>query len=711
MLKNDPNILSTLPAAPKQTDYRNVSISSEDVKANPNKPLEEVAQTKETFKQLNQPHQLPSQKNMLEAEQTWKGVVKDTRNHNHDVIGKQNIRKTLIERIQNHYLQLSLEDAERILDYTLEYIQRHSVITVAFSENILENNTLDYIRVLTTFETGTTGNRKQNDEDKTKRIQAENELFSNISAEHEIQLQNNELARPRYGKLQLIDSSLRSSVPKPATQYGGSFLVLDNGVKAISTFTPGDSLNTYSTGKGLIPSTADTFELLLHQLNDRQLIDTLEWAINGKEAPDINDYIEAQLPAIDVSNSDHVRNILIRDSRTISKEIKKMFGDRNINVENHSGNLKQKREAFKEAIKNKNSNVSDIKKMLKENPWLINTTFEPNQTVLDVAAQRGNTDVFRHLSHTLTGVNVNTARAEDMSVLNQDTFAKAYYHAAAQGNKEVMAVLDSNPALVKGKMINSATFLKDFQSKHSSKNPIEEAIAEGNAPILQILLEKEEDLTPDMKGNNTLRSAVLSGSTVTVLMLLEQKDINKEGLRDKKLLLDALKNGNAEMTKLLLINGADVSPENRKEFENATKNPECKAALKAYCDLEKEAMKKIKTMLKDMNTGTDFNEALREHCSSIITPDHFKSDQLEKARDLSKVELGFFERIKGFFVGEDKVKLNKLTDELMKDLKGTEEFKILQGARAERVFFPKKSFTEKIQEERNNVDRSDQKRR
>lgn len=211
-----------------------------------------------------------------------------------------NIYESLIKQL----VDWGYRHPETVLAQCVDFLQNHTVIATYFSaqhkDKMLFHELLNIHQKAAPSES-----RKKSEEVFIKNISINNSIYSHLEENIKADFIENIFARPRYGKYLFINSvedfTSNSDIDfkyQRRFYYGESLAILDAVVKFNSTFTQYDSFH--------IPNDTVTcnyyhFHILLAQDND--LLHRLAQCAVKNDLSLINmrpDYVEAQLPAIDL---------------------------------------------------------------------------------------------------------------------------------------------------------------------------------------------------------------------------------------------------------------------------------------------------------------------------------------------------------------------------------------------------------------------------
>lgn len=273
-----------------------------------------------TLPTLKFPLLTESENKYIESRKLWSDVVSATDQLNESYKMQVDVKTKLYERLGN----LGYQTPSVLLEKCLKHLQDHSALVVTFNASMLKKGLSDF-QLLNMFEKGISHDDWYADYQRHRTLTEEG-LFSRLDSHTSIALQQNPLAKPRYGALILLDAS--SSIT-PCT-YGKSFLVLKNIVKYNSLFLAKDSLNYLvdiygdnPTRKSLTPATFHHLEILLLECGDKKLKSIIDWVITGAVPKDYSHqnphyrgieehgYIEVLLPSVNILDASLVERIHI----------------------------------------------------------------------------------------------------------------------------------------------------------------------------------------------------------------------------------------------------------------------------------------------------------------------------------------------------------------------------------------------------------------
>jgi ankyrin repeat protein len=551
--------------------YKNQSLSSEDFADETGEITKETiakkVKEKGDFKHIEHPISFPSQDKMVKGREIWDRVVKETKTKNRNDIKNNNIRDELVKRIKSLYQNIPDEKANRLLDYIIQRMQRDSVISVTFPTSFLNEQGFNKHRVASTFETNTKNNIYID-----RRKPVEDKFISHTSKELQQQFKENYLSRPRYGKLALFGAG---NVPDGVNYYGNSFLVLNDKIKFNATFTPKD---TFTDSFNL--STIENLELLLKQMDNTCFNSIINWANNGTKPildniyKDLN-YIEAQIPAINILNPEQVTNIHVDDSQEIPTEIQDRFKNLGIDFTNDTNNpFIIKFVEFFSLISSPNPDIKIVREYIEKYPFIHKLRDKKNTTTLTIAASAGNVEVVKLLIHELTGYSIDQlTQLKELQIYDQKLIANAISFSSDKHE-----ILDLLQPLIP-KVINEISLIpaisksqNDFilelikhgadinQLNEHGITPLITAVSLGNIDSTKLLIEQDAKLeATNINGETALMCAAYFGK-IDALKILIEKGANLEAVNEigNSVLIWALKNNKIDVLKVLIEKKANL---------------------------------------------------------------------------------------------------------------------------------------------------------
>lgn len=447
-------------------NYKNESLSSSDLADFEDKPtvaqIEVRVRSKKDFIERDDRIELSSQGRMNQASRAWNKVVAETRKSNKDEIKSKDVKAKLIKKTMTLMKCKSPEEAERLVDFTIQMMQRHSSILVNFPTNFLSDEQLQKHRLMNAFE----GAGTRDSDYIASREREEDKLVSHTTEKTKQKLKQNVSARPRYGQLLLFGSN---QIPS-SNQHGDSYMILDEKLKLESTFTLGDTLNA----QNLRLSTIENFELMLFDASKTDFINIFRWAVNGTALDNIRgegEYIEAQMPVIDILDTNSVKSIHVNsDTKELDQKTLDGFESIGLAIDNKDSDYTYKiRDAFFHLIKDPKADPKEVKKIIERYVYLPKLRDKDGVTMLEIAAKSGNVAVLNILVKELTGRNIEEWKGRDLGEYEKHMFCKVMYAAAQNSNKEVLKVLSKN--------LN----ISDLRDIHS------------NTPLMLAMLDRNED--------------------------------------------------------------------------------------------------------------------------------------------------------------------------------------------------------------------------
>lgn len=453
----NPNILDTKPRGASRT-YKNESLSSSDISDFSEKPTVEQIQARvrsqKDFIERDDKIELSSQSRMNKASRVWNKVVAETKHINKKEIESPKVKQNLIKKVMTLMNCKTPVEAERLLEFTIQMMQRHSSIMVNFPTTFLNDHDFQKHRLKTAFE----GFNPRGEYYLNRRKNREDELVAHTKDITKLDLSRNEYARPRYGQLLLFGND---QVPQKHEWYGDSYMILDEKLKLESTFTLGD---TY-IDKNLRLSTIGYLELMLLDANKIDFKDIFRWAINGAVPrfytgdKNYKSYVEAQMPVIDILNSKYVKNIHVNsDSKKLDKEVLDEFENLGIAIDNNNlESIYKIRNSFFDLIKDKNVNPEEVKRLIERYPYLPKLRDKDNITTLEMAAKSGNVEILNILVKELTGRTIHGWKGKSLGEYEKHMFCKLLYAAVQNSSIEVAELISRNINIVDLRDVHSNT--------------------------------------------------------------------------------------------------------------------------------------------------------------------------------------------------------------------------------------------------------------
>lgn len=403
-------------------------------------------------------------------------------------------------------------------------------------------------------------------------------------------LKHNIYARPRYGTFYLLD---RRNPITPTTYYGSSFLVLRDITKLNALYNPYDSMDAkYNHGKDLHPCTYDHLDLLLLQCQDSLLSALLQRVTTGTLPQDFsqqyegsnlsaNGYIEVMLPAIDFFDPLLVSHIHINRNEYDLPQSEMDLIPKDIMVTKSVVNpYPQLCKNFMEYIES--NNIEQVRRTLKLFPSLAYITNTPGLEPIHIAAKKGYIDIVKLLLPYY--YNINKLSPDGKSLL---------HFAIESGKIELVNLLLEQPGIDlnirldnKNNISNGATPVFWACSCHKSTDIVKLLIKKGadprigtrngQTPLTVATWHNKDDLLKVLLETNcrdTINGVVSPGgdtaltnvvekcdpSTLTVMLSVENINVNYKKKNGESALFIAAKQGNKEKVALLLqMPGVDV---------------------------------------------------------------------------------------------------------------------------------------------------------
>jgi hypothetical protein len=250
------------------------------------------------------------EKNHIKGRKLWSDIVYETTRFNKQYTLQHDPKAELFDRIES----MGHNNPRLVYDNCTDLLWNKSRLTVSFNASFLKDGLKDY-QLLSTWQQPNTATPYFQ-----KREKVENDIYFFLTPEIKREFLKNLHARPRYAALQFFDEN----TPLKGTKYyGQSFIVLKNIVKLNSVFSPGDSYRLQKNNTNyisLLLSTIHTPELLLWQLSNPFLNALCKTVVEGNINPILTDcsrrktclqYIEAQIPAVDLTNPHLIEHIYI----------------------------------------------------------------------------------------------------------------------------------------------------------------------------------------------------------------------------------------------------------------------------------------------------------------------------------------------------------------------------------------------------------------
>lgn len=450
----NPDILATRQkGAPRA--YKNESLSSSDLVDFANKPTVEQIQgrvrSQKDFVERDDRIELSSQSKMNQASRTWNKVATETRKSNKKEIESTDVKKKLLKKIMTLADCKSPEEAERLLEFTMQMIQRHSSIMVNFPTTFLDDDKFQKHRIMTAFE----GAGTRNTTHIQLREKTEDVLASHTEDETKQKLKKNALARPRYGQLLLFGSN---QIPGRDDRYGDSYMILDEKLKLESTFTLGDTLSAGT----LKLSTIENLEIMLLDAGKVDFINIFKWAKNGAVLDNIRgarEYIEVQMPVVDLLDSDYVKSIHVNSgSKKLDQNVLEGFESIGIPIDNLDESSTFKiRDNFFKLIQNKKADPKEVKKFIERYTYLPKLRDTNGVTTLEMIAEHGNAEALNILVKELTGRSIAEWNGKELGEYEKHMFCKMLYVAVKNSNNEVVDILSKNINISELKDVDSNT--------------------------------------------------------------------------------------------------------------------------------------------------------------------------------------------------------------------------------------------------------------
>lgn len=331
-------------------------------------------------------------KKIVETRKAWSDVVSVTYSYNEN--NASFVKKSLFERLKKR----GANNPESTVEKLVSYLQLGSKIIVAFNASFLNNtDTPPDNELKNVFQSNNKNRSKKYIE---KRDVTEKEMYciiaNNIYKFDIYKLfEDNTDVRPRYAAFRLLDHQQGLG---PVTNYGKSFIILDDLAKLNSLVVATDSLDYYSKNNNpLTPSTYYHLEQLLLECSD-EMLDGLIYRVNNGKFPDNYSqqyitsldnspgYIEVHLPMVNIFDTKLARHIHIDssefnrvDQETIDEFAKAGItlttGDKNPYISLCS--------EFKIACQNKD--YGEVKRLVKRFPVLSNIPDAKGDTPLMLA--------------------------------------------------------------------------------------------------------------------------------------------------------------------------------------------------------------------------------------------------------------------------------------------------------------------------------------
>jgi ankyrin repeat protein len=185
--------------------------------------------------------------------------------------------------------------------------------------------------------------------------------------------------------------------------------------------------------------------------------------------------------------------------------------------------------------------LDKLKSLLKDNPDLVSSKDNHNQTSLHWAAAKGQTDVTRFLLAQNADVNATAYNGETPLIF-----------AAVNGHKDVVEMLLARKADVNAK-------------GNSGETALEAAAINGHREVVEALLANKADVgAKDSDGQTSLQMAAHMGHKDVVEVLLANKaEINAKANNGATPLHAAAAKGHKDVVKVLLANSADLNAKSK----------------------------------------------------------------------------------------------------------------------------------------------------
>ncbi len=343
--------------------------------------------------QLKQTIALEKQQQAIETRRMWGDVVAATAKHNKQLVNTNNISTKVVKRLKNLGFT---QEPEALLKRMLAYLKTCRIV-VTFDAGFIEE--LDFHQLLNMF--------KKNHRDLSyfsSRNNCERLHFSYLPTDLYNNFIRNLSARPRYGALWLLGPN-EKQLPQAISNYGNSFVVLRPTVMSNALFVCDDSL-TYKS-KNLTSWTADNFVGMLSKCSEQKL-QAIAYRVTTGEFPapfsqqystvfaPTCGYIEAMLPAIDISDPSQVELIHVNpQEKILSKKAVAYLSQTGITVTNGKNPYPGLYNKFFAAIFSKNH--ERIRKLVRKHPILHTFTDRNDKTGLMLATITNSTAVVKAL--------------------------------------------------------------------------------------------------------------------------------------------------------------------------------------------------------------------------------------------------------------------------------------------------------------------------
>ena len=309
--------------------------------------------------------------------------------------------------------------------------------------------------------------------------------------------------------------------------------------------------------------------------------------------------------------------------------------------------------------------------LIKSGVWL-NVQDYYTETALMYAALYGHTGIVKDLI--AAGADI------DVQYKYGDT---ALMYAALYGHTEIVKDLIAAGADI------------DVQYKYGDTALMYAALY-GHTEIAKDLIAANADIdVKDNDGKTALMRAALYGHTeIAKDLIAANADIDVKDNHGETALIYAAIRGYTEIAKELVRAGAKVTPKIFRRLDNAAKQL-VKDRKKISNKLNEKTDKKLSKAFKEFKETGDFEQAfidnkLYKHMS--MDEKHIKLFE-EKAQYVSdkKANFSVSDKIKSVFIGKETVKLSKVIKDLKKEIKKSDDHKILHKAKvARKLDAPKK---------------------